>query len=91
MALLLEYSGTLLVVLWMWLRHGQRPRRLTVVGGLLAMVGLVLVLDLTGSQRVDLVGVLWGLGAATGLATFFVLSGRAERRAAADRRWPGPA
>lgn len=77
-ALLLEYSGTLLVVLWMWLRHGQRPRRLTVVGGLLAMAGLVLVLDLTGSQHVDAVGVLWGLGAATGLATFFVLSGRAE-------------
>src|SRR5436309_366638 len=24
-ALMLEYSGTALVVLWMWLRHGQRP------------------------------------------------------------------
>ena len=77
-ALLLEYSGTLLVVLWMWLRHGQRPRRRTVAGGLLAMAGLALVLNLTGSQRVDVVGVLWGLGAATGLATYFVLSGRAE-------------
>ena len=47
-ALLLEYSGTLLVVLWMWLRHGQRPTRLTAAGGLVAIVGLVLVLDLTG-------------------------------------------
>jgi len=77
-ALLLEYSGTLLVVLWMWLRHGQRPTRLTVAGGLVAIVGLVLVLDLTGPQRVDLVGVLWGLGAATGLATFFVLSAHTD-------------
>lgn len=77
-ALLLEYSGTLLVVLWMWLRHGQRPTRLTVAGGVVAIVGLVLVLDLTGPQRVDLVGVLWGLGAATGLATFFVVSARTE-------------
>lgn len=75
-ALLLEYSGTLLVVLWMWARHGQRPSRLTVLGGLLALAGLVLVLDLTGPQHVDVVGVLWGLGAATGLATFFVLSAR---------------
>src|SRR3954452_10757612 len=66
-ALLLEYSGTLLVVLWVWLRHGQRPRRLTLVGGAIALAGLVLVLDLTGQQPVDLVGVLWGLGAAAGL------------------------
>jgi drug/metabolite transporter (DMT)-like permease len=29
-ALLLGYSGTLLVVLWLWLRHDQRPRGRTV-------------------------------------------------------------
>ncbi len=75
-ALLLEYSGTLLVVLWMWGRHGQRPTPLTVAGGVLALGGLVLVLDLTGTQRVDVVGVLWALGAAVGLAAYFVLSGR---------------
>ncbi|MDQ6938252.1 MAG: DMT family transporter [Actinomycetota bacterium] len=77
-ALLLEYSGTLLVVGWLWLRHGQRPRRLTLIGAALAIGGLVLVLDLTGTQRVDLTGVLWGLGAATGLAVFFVLSAGSE-------------
>lgn len=77
-ALLLEYSGTLLVVMWVWLRHGHRPGRLTVTGGVLALAGLALVLDLTGAQRVDLVGVLWGLGAATGLAVYFVLSSRSE-------------
>ena len=27
-ALLLEYLGTVLVVGWLWLRHGERPRRL---------------------------------------------------------------
>ena len=73
-ALLLEYSGALLVVLWLWLRHGQRPRRLTVIGAAVAVAGLALVLDLTGSAELDLVGVLWGLGAAVGLATYFVMS-----------------
>ncbi len=73
-ALLLEYCGTLLVVLWMWARHGQRPTPLTAAGGVLALGGLVLVLDLTGPQRVDAVGVLWALGAAVGLAAYFVLS-----------------
>src|SRR3954466_10753370 len=72
-ALLLEYSGTLLVVGWVWLRQGPRPRRLTVAGATVAIAGLVLVLDLTGSQRVDAVGVFWGLAAATGLAMYFVL------------------
>ncbi len=73
-ALLLEYLGILLVVGWLWLRHGRRPRRLTVVGAAIAIVGLALILDLTGHQRLDPVGVLWGLGAAVGLAVFFLLS-----------------
>jgi drug/metabolite transporter (DMT)-like permease len=73
-ALLLEYSGVLLVVGWMWARHGHRPGRLTAVGGSAALVGLVLVLDLFGAGGVNVVGVLWGLGAAVGLATYFVIS-----------------
>jgi drug/metabolite transporter (DMT)-like permease len=77
-ALLLEYSGVLLVVGWMWLRHGHRPRRLTVGGAALAVLGLALVLDLFGAFDVDLVGVLWGLGAAVGLATYFVMSARTD-------------
>jgi drug/metabolite transporter (DMT)-like permease len=77
-ALLLEYLGVVLVVGWLWLVHGQRPRRLTVAGSVGALVGLALVLDLTGHQHLDLVGVLWGLGAAFGLAVYFVLSAREE-------------
>ncbi|MDX6228893.1 MAG: hypothetical protein QOI76_2283 [Frankiales bacterium] len=73
-ALLLEYLGVVLVVGWVWLVHGQRPRRLTVAGSAGALAGLALVLDLTGHQHVDLVGVLWGLGAAVGLAVYFVMS-----------------
>src|SRR4051795_7785708 len=38
-ALLLEYSGIILVVLWMWARHGERPRRLTVAGAVAAVIG----------------------------------------------------
>jgi drug/metabolite transporter (DMT)-like permease len=77
-ALLLEYLGILYVVGWLWLRHGQRPRRLTIAGGISALVGLVLILDLFGAQRVDAVGVVWGLCAGVGLAVYFVMSARAE-------------
>jgi drug/metabolite transporter (DMT)-like permease len=77
-ALLMEYSGTVLVVGWLWARHRQRPGRLTVFGATAAVAGLVLVLDLTGDQRADLTGELWGLGAACGLAFYFVLSARTD-------------
>jgi drug/metabolite transporter (DMT)-like permease len=77
-ALLLEYLGIILVVGWMWAVHRQRPRRLTVAGSAAAFLGLIFVLDLTGKGRLDLVGVLWGLGAAVGLAAYFVLSARSD-------------
>jgi drug/metabolite transporter (DMT)-like permease len=77
-ALLLEYLGVVLVVGWMWLRHAQRPRRLTVAGAVTALAGLGLVLDLSGSARLSLIGVMWGLLAAGGLAVYFVLSASAD-------------
>ena len=73
-ALLLEYSGALLVVLWVWWRQGQRPGRLTVAGAAAAALGLALVLEIVGNADLDPVGVLWGLGAAVGLAVYFVVS-----------------
>ena len=75
-ALLLEYLGIVLVVLWLWLRHGKRPRRLTLAGIVAAIAGLVLVLDPSGG--LNGAGVLWGMLAATGLAVYFVLSARLD-------------
>jgi drug/metabolite transporter (DMT)-like permease len=77
-ALLMEYLGVVLVVGWMWLRHGKRPSRLTLAGSLLAISGLVLVLDVFGGAHVDLTGVLWGAAAAVGLAVFFVISAHGD-------------
>lgn len=76
-ALLLEYLGIVLIVGWMWLRHGQRPHRLTVAGSLLAVLGLALVIDVLGDTRLDPIGVMWALAAAVGLAAYFVLSAQA--------------
>lgn len=77
-ALLLEYSGTLLVVLWLWLRHAHRPNAFTITGALAAIGGLALVLDVFGDVSIDAVGVAWGLGAAVGLAVYFVISARTD-------------
>jgi len=73
-ALLVEYSGALLVVGWLWLRHRMRPRALTVAGAAVAVAGLVLVLDVLGSSSLSGTGLLWAAGSAVGLAVYFVLS-----------------
>jgi drug/metabolite transporter (DMT)-like permease len=77
-ALLIEYLGVVLVVGWVWITTRQPPRRLTVAGAVLAVLGLVLVLDLVGTAGIDPIGVLWALGAAVGLASYFVLSADAD-------------
>lgn len=73
-ALLVEYTAPLAVVLWLWLRYAQPPGRLTVVGGAVAAVGLLLVLDLTGGSSVSLLGLGWAVLAMLGVTTYFVLS-----------------
>lgn len=73
-ALLIEYTAPAAVVVWLWLRHGQRPGPLTLVGAGLAAVGLVLVLDLFSGADLSLVGVAWALGAMVGCASYFLIS-----------------
>jgi drug/metabolite transporter (DMT)-like permease len=75
-ALLIEYLGIILVVLWVWALTRRTPHRLTGVGIVLALVGLALVLDVTGQLSPDLLGVMWGLLAAVGLAGHYVLAAR---------------
>ncbi|MFT7841829.1 DMT family transporter [Saccharothrix sp. BKS2] len=77
-ALLVEYTAPVAVVLWLWLRHRQRPGRLTALGALLAVLGLLLVLDLLSGAAANVPGILWALGAMVGAAVYFVLSAREE-------------
>ncbi|GAA4780113.1 EamA family transporter [Actinomycetospora chlora] len=73
-ALLIEYTAPVLLLGWTWARTRARPRPATLAGAALAAAGLVLVLDVARGAAVDVVGVLWGLGAAVCLAAYFRLS-----------------
>lgn len=77
-ALLIEYTAPVAVVVWLWLRHGNRPNRLTVVGAVVALLGLVLVLDVVSGADLSTAGVLWALGAMVGAATYFVINGHTD-------------
>lgn len=73
-ALLIEYTAPVAVVLWLWARHGHRPGRLTVLGAIVCAAGLLLVLDVVSGARLSVLGVGWALLAMLGAATYFVLS-----------------
>lgn len=75
-ALLVEYTGPLLLLLWAWARSGRVPARATLVGAALAMGGLVLVLDVTGAVRLDPLGLVFAGAAAIGNAAYFAFTGR---------------
>ena len=77
-ALLIEYTAPVAVLLWLWVRRGERPTRRSVLGAAIAFVGLVLMLDIVTGAQVNVVGVLWALGAMVGAAAYFVLSARAD-------------
>lgn len=76
-ALVFEYVGLVLVVGWLWARRGRRPRRLTAVGVVTVVGGLILMVGAPGPSRIGPAGIVWGLLEAVSLATYFLLSARA--------------
>ncbi len=75
-ALLVQYLAPVMLVGFVWLRTRRAPSRLVVVGSVVAIAGLVLVVDIAGA-RFDLLGTLLALGAALCVCVYFVMSERA--------------
>ncbi len=73
-ALMIEFTAPAAVVVWLWLRHAQRPSPVTLLGAGLAALGLALVLDLFSGADLNAAGVLWALGAMLGAASYFLIS-----------------
>jgi len=74
-ALLIQYLAPVLLVGFVWLRTRRAPSRLVIVGSIVAVAGLVLVVDISGA-RFDLLGTLLALGAAVTVCVYFVMSER---------------
>lgn len=89
--LLLEYTGAIMVVGWLWLRHGQRPRWLTISGTVAAIGGLALMAGITGSGGVSMIGFAWGLMAAVCMTVFMFICDRPQAPAAASPATSSPA
>lgn len=75
-ALLIEFLGPVLVLVWLRLVRRTRVSPAAVVGVVLAVTGLVLLLEVWAGMRLDAVGVGLALGAAAAQAAYFLLSDR---------------
>lgn len=77
-ALMLEYSSPVLIVLGGWLLTRRHPGPLTLLGTAIAMLGLALVLNVFHGVQLDGPGIAFGLLAAIGSATHFVVGSRSS-------------
>jgi drug/metabolite transporter (DMT)-like permease len=76
-ALLLEYTGPVLVIGWVWLVRRQPPSLRTVLGAVVALFGLTLVVQLWSGIGLSTPGLLWGFAAAVCQASYFLIADRA--------------
>lgn len=77
-ALLLEYTGPIIVVGWVWLVRRQPPTGRTLVGGAIALVGLALVVQVWDGGAVAWQGLAWAALAAVCQASYFLIADRAD-------------
>lgn len=75
-ALLIQYLAPVMLVILAWARTRRAPSRLVMLGSVVAIVGLVLVVDISGGGF-DLLGTLFALGAALCVMAYFLISERA--------------
>ena len=71
LALLIEFMGPVLLMLWTWARSRVAPSALTLLGASIAAVGLVAVSGVVTGEALDPIGVLFALGAAVGNAAYY--------------------
>jgi drug/metabolite transporter (DMT)-like permease len=76
-ALLLEFQGPILVLVWVWLVRRQRLGARTVFGAVVALFGLSLVVEVWTGVGLRWEGLAWGLAAAVCQASYFLVADRA--------------
>lgn len=77
-ALLIEYLAPVFLVLFVWARSRRHPGWYTIAGSVVALAGLVFVLDLSGQSSPELIGVGFALAASLGVMVYYVISARVD-------------
>ncbi|WP_349902862.1 EamA family transporter [Parafrigoribacterium humi] len=75
-AILLEFMAPLLLVAVAWARTRRLPKTAVLVGSVAALLGLVFVISPSGATSLDLLGLVFALGAMVGCAVYYVVAAR---------------
>lgn len=73
-AVLIEYMAPLLLVAWAWARTRRVPKRVVLIGSMVAMAGLILVVNPGGTARPDVLGLTLALTAMVGCAIYYLVA-----------------
>jgi Predicted permease, DMT superfamily len=75
-ALLIQYLAPVMLVALAWIRTRRAPSKLVMLGSVVAITGLVLVVDVSGAGF-DLLGTIFALAAAVCVMAYFLISEKA--------------
>lgn len=78
LALLIEFMGPVLLILWSWLRTRVSPRIITLLGAALAVLGLIAISGGVLSSGLHPLGIFFALIAAVGNAAYFAAGAKAD-------------
>lgn len=71
LALLIEFMGPVILMLWVWARTRVAPSYLTLFGAILAVIGLIAVAGIAFGAELHPLGVIFALIAAVGNAAYY--------------------
>ena len=78
LALLIEFLGPVLLMLWMWASTRVAPGIITILGAVIAFIGLVTISGVAVGAPLHPLGILFALVAAVGVATYFAVGARSD-------------
>lgn len=78
LALLIEFMGPVLLMLWFWARTRRAPAALTLAGAGIAVLGLIAISGVGLGGALHPLGVLFGLGAAIGNAAYYATGAQTD-------------
>lgn len=78
LALLIEFMGPVLLMLFLWARTRIAPHRITLLGALIAFAGLITISGIAVGGALHPLGIFFALIAAVGNATFYATGASTE-------------
>ncbi len=73
-AILIEYLGPLLLVIFVWIRTRRMPKAVVLIGSVIAIGGLVLVVSPDGRAALDPIGLIFAGITAIGCAAYYLVA-----------------